>query len=204
MIFAIFSIIIAFMKNKNILWLGAIGLGLYYLLKKDKQPTVSVTTSTTESTETSTSSKFPFTKEDLMGKNRTIVLTEDVGMTKRMSAVLEYKLPYRGGARPTQFTERTSGMWIVKGNLPNLKATKVCKGAEMDIMPVGLPFDDERNCVMVARTQDVVDFIFSSDMKWNVKFGKKVGGFFDGMMPPMSKPTIDGIRKGMPIPMSIN
>ena len=205
MIFAIFSIIIAFMKNKNILWLGAIGLGLYYLLKKDKQPTVSGTTSTTESTETSTSSKFPFTKEDLMGKNRTIVLTEDVGMTKRMSAVLEYKLPYRGGARPTPFTERTSGMWIVKGNLPNLKATKVCKGAEMDIMPVGLPFDDERNCVMVARTQDVVDFIFSSDMKWNVKFGKKQSSWWDGgHFPPMSKPTIDGIRKGMPIPMSIN
>ena len=177
------------MKNKNIVLLGAIGLGLYYLLKKDKQTTVSGTTSTTESTDTSPTSKFPFTKEDLMRKNRTIVLTEDVGMTKRMSAVLEYKLPYRGGARPTQFTERTSGMWIVKGNLPNLKATKVCKGAEMDIMPVGLPFDDERNCVMVARTQDVVDFIFSSDMKWNVKFGKKVGGFFDGMSPPMSKPS---------------
>jgi len=178
------------MKNKNILWLGAIGLGLYYLLKKDKQPTANGTTSTTETTETSTSSKFPFTKKDLMRKDRTIVLTEDVGMMKRMSAVLEYKLPYRGGARPTPFMERTSGMWLVKGNLPNLKTTKVCKGAEMDIMPVGLPFDDERNCVMVARTQDVVDFVFSSDMKWNVKFGKKVGGFFDGMMPPMSKPSI--------------
>ncbi len=179
------------MKNKNIVLLGAIGLGLYYLLKKDKQPTVSGTTSTTETTETSTSSKFPFTKKDLMRTDRTIVLTEDVGMTKRMSAVLEYKLPYRGGARPTQFMERTSGKWIVKGNLPNLKATKVCKGAEMDIMSVGMPlFDDERNCVMVARTQDVVDFIFSSDMKWNVTFGKKVGGFFDGKMPPMSKPSV--------------
>jgi len=192
------------MKNKNLVVLGAIGLGLYYLLKKDKPNTTSDTTSTTETTETSTTSKFPFTKEDLMGKNRTIVLTEDVGMTKRMSAVLEYKLPYRGGARPTQFTQTTSGMWIVKGNLPNLKTTKVCKIRSGDIMPIGMPFDDPRNCVMVARTQDVVDFIFSSDMKWNVKFGKKVGGFFDGMMPPMSKPTIDGIRKGMPIPMSIN
>ena len=94
-----------------------------------------------------------------------------------MSAVLEYKLPYRGGARPTQFMERTSGKWIVKGNLPNLKTTKVCKDNRSgDIMPFGLPFDDPRNCVMVARTQDVVDFIFSSDMKWNVKFGKKQGG----------------------------
>ena len=177
------------MKNKNILWLGAIGLGLYYLLKKDKQPTVSGTTSTTETTDTSASYKLPFTKKDLLGADRTIVLTEDVGMTKRMGAVLEYKLPYRGGARPTQFTQRTSGMWIVKGNLPNLKATKVCKSAEMDIMPIGLPFDDERNCVMVARTQDVVDFIFSSDMKWNVKFGKKVGSFFDGKMPPSLRPS---------------
>ena len=204
MIFAIFSIIIAFMKNKNILWLGAIGLGLYYLLKKDKQTTVSGTTSTTESTDTSPTSKFPFTKEDLMRKNRTIVLTEDVGMTKRMSAVLEYKLPYRGGARPTEFMERTSGQWIVIGNLPNLKTTKVCKNSQMDIMPIGLPFDDQRNCVMVARTQDVVEFVFSSDMKWNVKFGKKQSSWSDGMFPPMSKPTIDGIRKGMPIPMSIN
>ena len=134
------------MKNKNILLFGAIGVGLYYLLKKDKPSTVSGTTSTTESTDTSASYKLPFTKKDLLGADRTIVLTEDVGMTKRMSAVLEYKLPYRGGARPTPFMERTSGMWIVKGNLPNLKATKVCKGAEMDIMPFGIPFDDERNC----------------------------------------------------------
>ena len=187
------------MKNKNILLFGAIGVALYYLLKKDKPSTVSGTTSTTE---TSTSSKLPFTKKDLMRTDRTIVLTEDVGMTKRMSAVLEYKLPYRGGARPTPFMERTSGMWIVKGNLPNLKATKVCKGAEMEIMPVGMPFDDERNCVMVARTQDVVKFIFSSNLKWNVKFGKKQSSWSDGMFPPMSKPSIDGIRKGMPIPMS--
>ena len=190
------------MKNKNILLFGAIGVALYYLLKKDKPSTVSGTTSTTESTDTSASYKLPFTKKDLLGSDRTIVLTEDVGMTKRMSAVLEYKLPYRGGARPTPFMERTSGMWIVKGNLPNLKATKVCKGAEMEIMPIGLPFDDERNCVMVARTEDVVNFIFSSDMKWNVKFGEKQSSWSDGMFPPMSKPSIDGIRKGMPIPMS--
>jgi len=190
------------MKNKNILLFGAIGVALYYLLKKDKPSTVSGTTSTTESTDTSASYKLPFTKKDLLGADRTIVLTEDVGMTKRMSAVLEYKLPYRGGARPTPFMERTSGMWIVKGNLPNLKATKVCKGAEMEIMPVGMPFDDERNCVMVARTQDVVKFIFSSNLKWNVKFGKKQSSWSDGMFPPMSKPSIDGIRKGMPIPMS--
>ena len=176
------------MKNKNILWLGAIGLGLYYLLKKDKPSTVSGTTSTTE---TSTSSKFPFTKKDLMRKDRTIVLTEDVGMTKRMSAVLEYKLPYRGGVRPTAFMERTSGMWIVKGSLPNLKATKVCKNSQidgLDIMPFGLPFDDPRNCVMVARTEDVVNFIFSSDVKWNAEFGKKQGGFLDGKLPPSLRP----------------
>lgn len=189
------------MKNKNILLFGAIGVALYYLLKKDKPSTVSGTTSTTE---TPTSSKFPFTKEELMRTDRTIVLKEDVGMTKRMGAVLEYKPPYRGGARPTEFMERTSGMWIVRGNLPNLKTTKVCKNnLKGDMMLIGMPFDDPRNCVMVARTQDVVDFIFSSDMKWNVKFGKKVskGGFLDGKLPPMSKPSIDGIRKGMPTPM---
>lgn len=191
------------MKNKNILLFGAIGLGLYYLLKKDKPSTVSGTTSTTKPTNTQPYQKFEFSKEDLMRKDRTIILTEDVGMTKRMSAVLEYKLPYRGGARPTEFMERTSGKWIVKGNLPNLKTTKVCKDNRSgDIMPIGMPFDDPRNCVMVARTQDVVDFIFSSDMKWNVKFGKKQSSWSDGMFPPMSKPSIDGIRKGMPIPMS--
>jgi len=190
------------MKKNNLLWLGAIGLGLYYLLKKDKPSTLSDTTTTTETSETPTSSKFPFTKKDLMRTDRAIVLTEDVGMMKRMSAVLEYKLPYRGGARPTEYVERTSGKWIVRGNLPNLKTTKVCKNnLKGDIMPVGMPFDDPRNCVMVANTQDVVDFIFSSDIKWNVKFGKKVGGFFDGMYPPMSKPSINGIRKGMPTPM---
>ena len=36
MIFAIFSITIIIMKTKNLLWIGAIGLGLYYLLKKNK------------------------------------------------------------------------------------------------------------------------------------------------------------------------
>ena len=177
------------MKNKNIVLLGAIGVALYYLLKKDKPSTVSGTTSTTETTETSTSSKFPFTKKDLMRKDRTIVLTEDVGMTKRMSAVLEYKPPYRGGARPTRFMERTSGKWIVKGNLPNLRGSlKVCKNDVWDVMPLGLPFDDPRNCVMVASTQDVVDFIFSSDMKWNAEFGKKQGGFLDGKLPPSLRP----------------
>ena len=189
------------MKNKNILLFGAIGVALYYLLKKDKPSTIGGTTSTNETSETPTSSKLPFTKKDLMRRDRTIVLTEDVGMTKRMSAVLEYKLPYRGGARPTPFMERTSGMWIVKGNLPKLKTTKVCKGSDFEVMPVGMPFDDPRNCVMVARTQDVVDFIFSSNLKWNVKFGKKQSSWTDGMFPPMSKPSIDGIRKGMPIPM---
>ncbi len=176
------------MKKNNLLWFGAIGLGLYYLLKKDKPSILSdTTTTTTTTTETTPNSKFPFTKEDLMGANRTITLTEDVGMLKRMSSVLEYKLPYRGGARPTEYVERTSGKWIVRGNLPNLKTTKVCKNnLRGDIMPLGMPFDDPRNCVMVANTQDVVDFIFSSDLKWNVKFGKKVGGFFDGMLPPMS------------------
>jgi len=180
------------MKNKNILLFGAIGVALYYLLKKDKPSTIGGTTSTTKPTNTQPYQKFEFSKEDLMRTDRTIVLTEDVGMTKRMGAVLEYKLPYRGGARPSQFMERTSGMWIVRGNLPNLKTVKVCKNSEMgDFMPIGMPFDDPKNCVMVARTQDVVDFIFSSDMKWNVKFGKKVVKGLD-LAYPMNIPKTYG------------
>ncbi len=185
------------MKNKNILLFGAIGLGLYYLLKKDKP-------STTKPTKTQPYQKFEFSKEDLIRRDRTILLTEDVGMTKRMGAVLEYKLPYRGGARPTQFMERTSGKWIVKGNLPNLKTTKVC---EMDIMPVGMPFDDQRNCVMVARTEDIVPFIFSSDMKWNVKFGKPVsnsGVMFPSANTPAKFPTMGmNVTYGVPSGISL-
>jgi hypothetical protein len=40
-------------KYKNLLLFGAIGVALYYLLKKDKPSTVSGTTSTTETTDTS-------------------------------------------------------------------------------------------------------------------------------------------------------
>ena len=195
------------MKNKNILLFGAIGVALYYLLKKDKPSTVSGTTSTTETTDTSASYKLPFTKKDLLGADRTILLTEDVGMTKRMGAVLEYRLPYRGGARPTQFMESTSGMWIVKGNLPNLRTTKVCENDKMYVMPVGMPFDDQRNCVMVARTEDVVNFIFSSDMKWNVKFGKPVlnsGLMFPSTNTPAKFPTMMGMNVTYGVPSGIS
>ena len=195
------------MKNKNILLFGAIGLGLYYLLKKDKPSTVSGTTSTTETTDASASYKLPFTKKDLLGADRTILLTEDVGMTKRMGAVLEYRLPYRGGARPTQFMESTSGMWIVKGNLPNLRTTKVCENDKMYVMPVGMPFDDQRNCVMVARTEDVVNFIFSSDMKWNVKFGNPVpkwGLLIPSANTPAKFPTMMGMNVTYGVPSGIS
>lgn len=197
------------MKNKNILLFGAIGVALYYLLKKDKASTVRGTTSTTSTTKptyTQPYQKFEFSKEDLMRKDRTILLTEDVGMTKRMGAVLEYKLPYRGGARPTAFMERTSGMWIVKGNLPNLKTTKVCEGSDFDVISVGMPFDDQRNCVMVARTEDVVNFIFSSDMKWKVKFGKPVSNsdvMFPSPNPPAKFPTM-GMNNTYGVPSGIS
>ena len=190
------------MKNKNLIVLGAIGVGLYYLLKKDK-PTSTTSIEGGGNLPQSEASSQSFTPKDLTGANRQIVLTEDVGNTKRMSRQLIFKLPYRGGARPTAFMERTSGKWIVRGNLPNLTTTKVCKNSEGgDFMPIGMPFDDERNCVMVAETKNVVQWIFNNDIKWNAKFGKKVGGFFDGMQPPMSKPSINGIRKGMPTPMN--
>ena len=167
------------MKNKNLIWLGAILLGVYYLRKSSKKrnlglPTIGLEMPTPIVTEkpifTQPYQKFEFSKEDLLRTDRTIVLTEDVGMNKRMSAVLEYQLPYRGGVRPTRFMERTAGNWIVRGNLP-LKTTKVCRGEILDMSS-----NNPSNCVMVARTQDVVDFIFSSDMKWNVRFGKAIRG----------------------------
>jgi len=195
------------MKTKNLLVLGAIGVALYYLLKKDK--VVSSQTPSQEGNEidpnqtTPNTNTQPFTEKDLSGNDRSITLTEDVGMTKRMSRELIFKPPYRGGARPTQFMERTSGVWEVRGNFPNLPTTKVCRDVAIgDMMPVGMPFDDPRNCVMVADTQDVVKWIFSNDAKWKAKFGKKQAWFLDGKLPPMTKPMIDGKRKGMPIPMN--
>ena len=95
--------------------------------------------------------------------------------------------------------ESTSGKWIVKGNLPNLTTTKVCKNSQidgLDIMPVGIPFDDERNCVMVAQTKDVVQWIFSNDVKWSAEFGKK--SWVDNFKPLPMK--VRAKRKGMPTP----
>tara|TARA_R110002049_G_scaffold252330_2_gene427582 strand:+ start:1263 stop:1862 length:600 start_codon:yes stop_codon:yes gene_type:complete len=183
------------MKNKNILWLGAIGLGLYYLLKKDNE--VSSQNSPTEGGNPSleeTPQSQPFTVKDLKRTDRTIVLRANGGLLR-----LEYKLPYRGGARPSRFMESTSGKWIVKGNLPNLTTTKVCKNSQidgLDIMPVGIPFDDERNCVMVAQTKDVVQWIFSNDVKWSAEFGKK--SWVDNFKPLPMK--VRAKRKGMPTP----
>lgn len=195
------------MKTKNLLVLGAIGVALYYLLKKDK--VVSSQTSSQEGNEidpnqiTPNTNTQPFTEKDLTSNDRRITLTEDVGNTKRMSRQLIFKPPYRGGARPTEFMQRTSGFWEVRGNFPNLPTQKVCRNIAMgDMPPLGMPFDDPRNCVMVALTKDVVQWIFSNDAKWNVKYGKVQGGFLDGKLPPMTKPMIDGKRKGMPIPMN--
>ncbi len=185
------------MKKGNLLWIGAIGLGLYYLLKKDKNTNDSTilveSTEPTQPTQPTTIANnytLPFTKKDLLTTNRTIVLTEDVGMTKRMSAVLEYKLPYRGGVMPNSFTQKTSGMWIVRGNLPELKTSTVCKSSNLgedmfSSMPMGMPFS-EPMCTVVATPQAVVDFIFSSNMKWNVKFGKTVNNYGGGMYPPIN------------------
>lgn len=196
------------MKNKNLVILGGIGLALYYLLKKDNK--VSSQNSTTDKFNTPTLdlddtlvSPQSFSLKDLTSNNRSIKLTEDVGDTKRMSRQLIFTPPYRGGARPTEFMERTSGVWQVIGNFPNLTTKKVCKNVAMgDVMPVGMPFDDERNCVMVADTKDVVKWVFTNEPKWNAEFGTKQtkGWSLDGMFPPMGKPQ----RKTYAVPSGIS
>lgn len=193
------------MKNKNLVILGGIGLALYYLLKKDNE--VSSENSTTDKFDTPTLDNTPvptqsFSLKDLTSNNRSIALTEDVGDTKRMSRQLIFTPPYRGGARPTEFMERTSGLWEVRGNFPNLTTKKVCKNVAMgDVMPVGMPFDDERNCVMVADTRDVVKWVFTNEPKWNAEFGTKQtkSRFLDGLFPPMSRPQ----RKTYAVPSGI-
>ena len=177
------------MKNKNLLWLGAIGIGIYYLLKKDNNsnPTTSENTITTDK-------RFSFTKEDLEGGDRTINITEDVGMLKRMGISLSYKMPYRGGVRPTRFMEETSGMWIVSGNAPELKTRTVCPNEAFELS-LNANGSKDANCVKVASTKDVIDYIFNnSSLNWLAKFGerrKKSNGRDDLPMgmPQKSLPT---------------
>ena len=177
------------MKNKNLLWLGAIGIGIYYLLKKDNNsnPTTSENTITTDK-------RFSFTKEDLEGGDRTINITEDVGILKRMGISLSYKMPYRGGARPTRFMEETSGMWIVSGNAPELKTRTVCPNEAFELS-LNANGSKDANCVKVASTKDVIDYIFNnSSLNWLAKFGerrKKSNGRDDLPMgmPQKSLPT---------------
>tara|TARA_R110000744_G_C19139383_1_gene538043 strand:- start:33 stop:584 length:552 start_codon:yes stop_codon:yes gene_type:complete len=153
------------MKSKNLIIIGGIGVVLYYLLKKENKSqdlTGSIPTPPKQS----------FTKEELSGANRNITLTEDVGMLKRMGATITYVKRSTGGARPSQYMERTSGKWIVNGDLPNLKTTEAC--------PIQIVYD-KKGCSRVATTKDVIDFIFNkSDIVWKAKFGeiiKKDKGF---------------------------
>ena len=162
------------MKNKNLLWLGAIGLGLYYLLSKEKK-TNSANTITIDS-------RFSFTPQDLRTTDRPIFLTEDVGMFRRMSATITYQMP-SNNPNPSLFEQKTSGKWIVIGDLPELETRLACpnEAFENSLNASGGRVD----CVNVATTKDVVDYIFNdTKLNWNASFGKKITVLRDGMPTP--------------------
>ena len=186
------------MKNKNLLWLGAIGIGIYYLLKKDNNsnPTTSENTITTDK-------RFSFTKEDLEGGDRTINITEDVGiLSKRMGISLSYKMPYRGGARPSRFMEETSGMWIVSGNAPELKTRTVCPNEAFELS-LNANGSKDSNCVKVASTKDVIDYIFNnSSLNWLAEFGERIKKRQKGDALPMGALPMGMPQKAFPTGMS--
>jgi len=167
------------MKNKNLLWLGVIGLGLYYLLSKK--------TKTNSENIVSNDSRFSFTPNDLRTTDRPITLTEDVGLFRRMSATISYQMP-SNYARPSLFGQKTSGKWIVVGDLPELETRLACpnEAFENSLNASG----GRTDCVNVATTKDVVDYIFNdTKLNWNASFGKKIT-FIKGGMPT---PTNDAI-----------
>tara|TARA_B110000977_G_scaffold91988_1_gene121962 strand:+ start:3317 stop:3934 length:618 start_codon:yes stop_codon:yes gene_type:complete len=186
------------MKNKNLLWLGAIGIGIYYLLKKDNtsNPKTSENTITTDK-------RFSFTKEDLEGGDRTINITEDVGiLSKRMGISLSYKMPYRGGARPSRFMEETSGMWIVSGNAPELKTRTVCPNEAFELS-LNANGSKDSNCVKVASTKDVIDYIFNnSSLNWLAEFGERIKKRQKGDALPMGALPMGMPQKAFPTGMS--
>ena len=56
-----------------------------------------------------------------------------------------------------------------------------------DFMPIGMPFDDERNCTYIAQTDDVLTWLKTTKSLWKVEIGKStIGGDFK--LPPMSVP----------------
>ena len=181
------------MKNKNLLWLGAIGISIYYLLKKDNtsNPKTSENTITTDK-------RFSFTKEDLEGGDRTINITEDVGiLSKRMGISLSYKMPYYGGARPSRFIEETSGMWIVSGNAPELKTRTVCPNEAFELS-LNANGSKDSNCVKVASTKDVIDYIFNnSSLNWLAEFGERIKKRKKGDALPMGTLPQKGFPTGM-------
>tara|TARA_R110000803_G_scaffold30216_1_gene68290 strand:- start:2004 stop:2516 length:513 start_codon:yes stop_codon:yes gene_type:complete len=165
------------MKNKNLLWLGAIGLGLYYILSK-KKSTSSPKTITTDS-------RFSFTPQDLRTTDRPIFLTEDVGMFRRMSATISYQMP-SNNPNPSLFEQKTSGKWIVVGDLPELETRLACpnEAFENSLNASGGRID----CVNVATTKDVVDYIFNkTKLKWKVSFGKRITVLRGGMPTPTNE-----------------
>jgi hypothetical protein len=162
------------MKNKNLLWLSAIGLGLYYLLSKKKK--------TDSQNIVSTDSRFLFTPNDLRTTDRPIFLTEDVGLFRRMSATISYQMPSNSPS-PTLFEQKTSGKWIVVGELPELETMIACpnEAFENSLNASGGRID----CVNVATTKDVVDYIFNkTKLNWKVSFGKRITVLRDGMPTP--------------------
>jgi hypothetical protein len=165
------------MKNKNLLWLGVIGLGLYYLLSKK--------TKTNSENIVSNDSRFSFTPNDLRTTDRPITLTEDVGLFRRMSATISYQMP-SNNASPSLFEQKTSGKWIVVGDLPELETRLACpnEAFENSLNASGGRID----CVNVATTKDVVDYIFNkTKLKWKVSFGKRTTVLRGGMPTPTNE-----------------
>ena len=149
-----------FLKNKNILLLGALAFAVYYLTKNSMKKETPAPVPDDGETDLNDvingdepSSQKPmkpsFTKEDLQNKKQAKKL-----VSKKLGITLVYNLPYRGGARPSQETEYRSGKWTVQG-------TK----------EIGKSQEGFQN--RYATQTEVEEFVFQNPENWSLEFGKK-------------------------------
>ena len=175
------------MKRDNLLLLGAIAFGLYYLLKRDKTtnqdaPVVSESDNdmddvmSGDSPSTLDGKNISFTKDDLRTKNRSIKLT-----SKKLGMTLVYNQPYRGGARPPQDIENRSNAWSLSGKPNGLKV----RTFQAKLLPVGGGNPPEYS---IAQTNDVIDFVFQNPENWSAEFGKARIVSKDKDLIPMNRP----------------
>ena len=166
------------MKRDNLLLLGAIAFGLYYLLKRDKSnnqdtPVVSEADKDMDdvmngdSPSTLDGKNINFTKQDLRTKNRSIRLT-----SKKLGMTLVYNKPYRGGARPTFDIEKRSNAWSLSGKPNGLKVNTYT--AMMPMIGGGKKLPTYN----IAQTNDVIDFVFANPEDWSAEFGVIFGSCF--------------------------